>query len=49
MSDACYCHAVSEKLTCWREMCLDSFGVANHSRGHRDCTDTAVKEVVHKD
>lgn len=41
-------HAVSEKLKCYPEMCLDSFGVANHSRGHHDCTDSAVKEVIYK-
>lgn len=49
MLDAPYYHAVSEKLKCDCEMCLDSYGVANYSRGHHDCTDSADKEVIGKD
>lgn len=49
MSDASHCHAMSEKLKCDREMCLDSFGVATHSRGHHPSTDSAVRGVLFKD
>lgn len=46
MSDASHCHAMSEKLKRDREMCLDSFGVAKHSRGHGLSTDSAVRGVL---
>lgn len=45
MSDAPHCHAMSGKLKRDSEMCVDSFGVANHSRGHLPSTDSAVRGV----
>lgn len=49
MSDASHCHALSEMLKRDSEICLDSFGVTNHSRGHHPSTDRAVRGVLHKD
>lgn len=49
MSDASHCHALSEKLKRDSEMCLDSFGVTNHSRVHHPSTDRAVTGVIGKD
>ena len=40
---------MSEELKRDREMCLDSFGVTNHSRGHHPSTGSAVGGVFRKD
>lgn len=40
---------LSEKLKRDSEMCSDSFGVTDHSRGHRPSTDRAVRGVPAKD
>lgn len=45
MSAGSHCRAMSEKLKWDSEMCLDSFGVTNQSRGHHPSTDSAVREV----
>lgn len=49
MSDASLCRAMSEKLKRDREMCLDSLGVANHSKGHHPSADSAVRGLLCKD
>ena len=38
VSHASHSHTVSEQLKRVCKMCLDSLGVANHSRGHHPCT-----------
>lgn len=38
-----------KKLKCDCEMCLDSLGVTNHSRGHHPSTDSVVRGVLSKD